>query len=316
MAVRGRMVDPCAIPIATPSLSIVIATYNDWGPLNLCLQSLAEQSDAPGFEVVVVDDGSNEIAPEFIRNWTGRFPMTIIRQAHQGIPVARNLGIENSHGAVLVFVDADCKLQGECLATLGARIRENPERNYFQLRLIGDCFRLVGRSEELRLSTIQNHMLQPDGHIRYLNTAGFAIRRNRAAITGGLFNPSALRAEDTLLMVNLMQNGELPWFVNDAVVQHAIPLSLCACLLKDMRSAYLERSAYQIIATKGIKFRVSHRERLCMLRAMWKTSAQRPIGRLAWFALAVRQALRLAILPLDASGLRLTSRASATIILI
>jgi glycosyltransferase involved in cell wall biosynthesis len=305
------MVNPCAPPFSTPPLSIVIATYNDWGPLNLCLQSLSEQTDVPGFEVVVVDDGSDEIAPDFICGWTSRFPLTIIRQAHQGISVARNLGIENSHGAVLAFVDADCKLQSQCLATLGARIRENPERNYFQLRLIGDCSRLVGRAEELRLITIQSHMLQPDGHIRYLNTAGFAIRRNRAAIAGGLFNPSALRAEDTLLMVNLMQSGELPWFVSDAVVQHAIPLSLFACFLKDIRSAYLERSTYEIIASEGIKFRVSHRERLGMLWTMWKTSAQRSIGRLAWFALAIRQTLRLAILPLDASGLRLTSRVSA-----
>ena len=306
------MVDPSAIPISAPPLSIVIATYNDWAPLNLCLRSLGEQIDAPGFEVVIVDDGSNEIAPDFIRNWSRRYPLTIVRQAHQGIPAARNLGIENSRGAVLVFVDSDCKLQNRCLATLDSRVSENPERNYFQLRLSGDCSRLVGRAEELRLIAIQSHTLQPDGHIRYLNTAGFAIRRIPADIAGGLFNTSVMRAEDTLLMVNLMQNGELPWFVNDAVVQHAIPRSLFACFLKDIRSAYLERSTYDIIAGKGVKFRVSHRERVSMLRSMWKTSAQRSIGRLAWFALVIRQGLRLAILPLaDTSGLRLTSRVSA-----
>ena len=306
------MVDPSVIPTSAPPLSIVIATYNDWAPLNLCLQSLGEQIDAPGFEVVIVDDGSNEIAPDFIRNWSRHYQLTIVRQVHQGISTARNLGIENSRGAVLLFVDSDCRLQNRCLATLGFRISENPQRNYFQLRLIGDCSRLVGRAEELRLITIQSHMRQPDGHIRYLNTAGFAIRRIPADIAGGLFDTSVMRAEDTLLMVNLMKNGELPWFVDDAVVQHAIPRSLFACFLKDIRSAYLERSTYEIIAGKGVKIRVSHRERVSMLRSMWKTSAQRSIGRLAWFALAIRQGLRFAILPLgDASGLRLTSRASA-----
>ncbi len=128
------MVNPGAIPITTPALSIIIATYNSWGPLSVCLQSLAGQSEAPGFEVVVVDDGSKETAPDYILNWTSRFPLTIIRQAHQGISVARNLGIENSRGAVLVFVDADCKLQSSCLAVLASGIRENPKSDYFQLR--------------------------------------------------------------------------------------------------------------------------------------------------------------------------------------
>jgi glycosyltransferase involved in cell wall biosynthesis len=300
-----------AAEVNTPSFSVIIPVYNDWAPLDSCLRSLAEQSNAPTFEVVIVDDGSDEVASDAIRNWNRQYPMTVVRQAHRGISAARNLGIQNSRGAVLVFVDADCKLQYECLGTLEAKIREKPGRNYFQLKLIGDCSRLVGRAEELRLITLQSHLLQPDGHIRYLNTAGFAIRRIYANTAGGVFDPSALRAEDTLLMVNLMESGELPWFVGDAVVQHAIPLSLFACFLKDIRSAYLERSTYAVIAAKGIKFRVSHGERLSMLRAMWKTSGQLSIGRLAWFVLVIRQALRLTMLLSDASGIRFTSRVSA-----
>jgi len=77
------------------------------------------------------------------------------------------------------------------------------------------------------------------------------------------------------------------------------------CLRKDIQSAYLERSTYSIIASKGIKIRVSHRERLRMLLSMWKTSGQRSIGRSAWFVLATRQALRMIVLFLtDVSRLR------------
>ena len=38
-------------------ISIVIPVYNDWKPLNGCLQSLSRQRSAPSFEVIVVDDG-------------------------------------------------------------------------------------------------------------------------------------------------------------------------------------------------------------------------------------------------------------------
>jgi len=296
---------------SAPEFSVVIATYNDWGPLNACLRSLAEQTGAPRFEVLVVDDGSRETAPESIRAWNGQYPLTVVRQAHEGISAARNRGVQNSRGATLVFVDADCKLQKDCLAALATAMAKHPQRNYFQLRLIGDCTRLVGRAEELRLIIIQKYTRQPDGCIRYLNTAGFAIRA-RAEMAGEVFDPVALRGEDTLLLANLMQDGELPWFVDHAVVQHAIPLNLWQCFLKDIRSAYLDARTYDLIAAKGVKFRFTHRERLSMLRSMWETSAQRPIGRPAWFVLAARQALRLVMrLLTGVSGMRFHPRVEA-----
>jgi hypothetical protein len=192
----------------------------------------------------------------------------------------------------LLFVDADCRLQTNCLAALSSTIAESPHHDCFQLRLVGNCSSLVGRAEELRLISLQTHMLQPDGCIRYLNTAGFAIRRARVDIQTGVFDPVALRAEDTLLLANLMQGGELPLFVPDAIVEHAIPLSLMGCLRKDIRSVYLEGRTYDIIASRGVRIRVTHRERLRLLLSMWKTAGQHSIGRSAWLVLVGRQALQ------------------------
>jgi glycosyltransferase involved in cell wall biosynthesis len=274
-----------------PMFSIIVAVYNDWAMLDGCLQSLAGQTDAPGFEVILVDDGSTETAPEFVRA-TRCYPLAVIRQTHEGIPSARNRGIRTSRGMALLFVDADSRLRPNCLAVLSSTIVNSPQHDCFQLRLVGNCSSLVGRAEELRLITFQNHMLQPDGRIRYLNTAGFAIRRALVDVETGVFDPAALRAEDTLLLANLMQRGELPWFVPDAIVEHAIQLSLMGCLRKDIRSAYLEGRTYDIIASKGVKIRVTHRERLQMLASMWKSAGRPSIGRSAWFVLVMRQALQ------------------------
>ncbi len=277
---------------ATPSFSIIIAVYNDWVPLDECLRSLALQTNGPGFEVIVVDDGSREAVPEFIRRWIHGYALTVVRQPHAGVAAARNRGVQISRGSVLVFVDADCRLQANCLWALNSTITASPQHNCFQLHLVGDCSGLVGRAEELRLVTLQSHMLQANGCIRYLNTAGFAIRRARADIKGGLFDPAALRAEDTLLLATLIEGGELPLFVASAIIQHAVTLSLMKCLLKDVRSAYLEGRTYRVIASKGVRVRVSHRERLSMLLSMWKASGQHSIGRAAWCVLVARQALQ------------------------
>jgi glycosyltransferase involved in cell wall biosynthesis len=281
------------IKTARPQFSIIIAVCNDWAPLDQCLRSLAQQPNGPGFEVIVADDGSTEAAPDFIRRWTEYYPLTLIQIAHAGISVARNCGAQISTAAVLLFVDADCRFQPNCLISLATAIADFPQHNYFQLHLVGDCLGVVGRAEELRLTMLQEHMLQPDGHIRYLNTAGFAIRRTAVDIEKRVFNPVALRAEDTFLMATLMERGELPFFVPNATIQHAIHLSLMQSLRKDLQSIFLEARTYDLIAEKGVKFRVSYRERLAMLWAMWKASGRKSIGRRAWLVVAGRQGLRL-----------------------
>lgn len=272
-----------------PLFSVVIAVFNDWAPLEQCLRSLAQQENAPEFEVIVVDDGSDYAAPDCVRKWACRCPLRFARQSHAGIAAARNHGIRLSKGSLLVFTDADCRLRRNCLESLAAVIARSPRHDIFQLRLIGDCSNLVGQAEELRLSTLQKHMLQPTGCIRYLNTAGFAIRRARVNIKKGLFDPAALRAEDTLLLASVMQNGELPLFVSDAIIQHAITLSLMLCLAKDLRSACLEAKTDLMITSTGVQVRMRHRERLRILCSAWKASRH---GRSAWFILICRKTLR------------------------
>jgi hypothetical protein len=92
-------------------------------------------------------------------------------------------------------------------------------------------------------------------------------------------------------LADLMQAGELPLFVPDAIVEHYIPLSVVACFRKDIRSAYLERRTYDLIASKGVRIRLTNRERLRLITSMWKTARLPSIGRSAWFVLVARQAL-------------------------
>jgi glycosyltransferase involved in cell wall biosynthesis len=282
-------------PAKSLLFSIVIGVYNDWTPLNECLRSLEQQKDRPSFEVIVVDDGSADPVPDFIRDWSRHFALVLVRQPHAGVSAARNRGARISKGPILVFADADSRFQKNCLEALASTITKSPQHNSFQLRLTGDCSTLVGRVEELRLIALQNQLLQPNGCLRYLNTAGFATRRTHVDIEAGVFDTVALRAEDTLLLANLIERGELPLFVASAVVQHETPFSLMECLRKDIRSAYLELGTYDIIASKGVKFRVTHQERLRMLKSMWKTARRPSIGHAAWFVLVARQVLRLAL---------------------
>jgi glycosyltransferase involved in cell wall biosynthesis len=284
------------IDATVPQFSIVIPVYNDWEPLEGCLLSLNNQTADSVFEVVIVDDGSKEAAPESIRQFGKRFPLMVDRQQHAGIAAARNRGVQNSRGGILVFTDADCRLDASCLSVLKAAASALPQQKYFQMRLAGDSSNLVGRAEELRLLAIQGKFLQSDGCIRYLNTSGFAIRRSAMNTEPPLlFNPSAQRSEDTLLLTRLVQRGELPFFVTGAVVRHTVNMSIARCIRKDVRVAWLEAKTFERIAATGVKVRMKNKERIALLRYMWKASRQPSIGRSAWFVVVARQAVQRAI---------------------
>ena len=276
--------------------SVIIPVHNDWNSLDGCLRALAQQEDGLKFEVIIVDDGSEEPAPDSIRHWNNRYPLSVVRQENAGVAAARNRGIQDASGDILVFTDADCRFQPNCLSALAATITAFPQHSCFQLHIVGDCSNTVGRAEELRLIAIQDQMLLPDGHIRYLNTSGFAIRRSHFTLQEGrLFDPSILRGEDTLLLVALIQRGDLPFFVSSANVQHSISLSFTGCLRKDLQCAWLEGRTFEIIAATGVRMRMTNNERLRMLRTTWRLSRQPCRGRLAWIALVTRQLLERAI---------------------
>lgn len=276
-------------PEKQPIFSIVVAVYDHWDLLDGCLASLSKEPSS--FEVIVVDDGSHNAAPAPIVSWIDHFPINFVRQEHRGIAAARNLGSQSARGRVILFLDADSRVKQGCLKALADAVASSPQDGFFQLNLSGDCSMLTGRAEQLRLSAIQGYTLQPDGRIRYLNTAGFAVRRE---ILGKrlLFDPTVTRAEDTLLLAELSAHGVLPLFVHAASVQHIVPVSLLKCFKKDLRSGYLERRAYDLIRSKRIAIRISNPERLRMLRSMWRISAQAGIGRPAWFVLVMRQLLQ------------------------
>jgi len=274
---------------ASLQFSIVIPVHNDWEPLESCLRSLDDQTVCPGFEVIVVDDGSREAAPDSIRRRNKSDRFTIIQQPHAGIPAARNRGVQESKGDVVVFTDADCRFQPNCLSALAEALVSSPLQDCFQLHIIGDGSNLVGRAEKLRLIAIQEQTLQPDGRIRHLNTSGFAIRRSRLKGDPMLFDPAALRAEDTLLLANLIRSKELPLFVANSTVQHSISLPFWACLLKDVRTGRLEGRTSRLIQRTGVRVRMRNRDRVRMLASTWKLARNPSIGKRAWAILVTRQ---------------------------
>jgi len=101
-------------------VSVIVPTYNRVGLLREAVESVLDQTYRP-IELIVVDDGSTDETPEFLRKWrsshqTETFCIRILRQGNEGASVARNRGLRCSRGKYIQFLDSDDLLSKEKIA--------------------------------------------------------------------------------------------------------------------------------------------------------------------------------------------------------
>ena len=90
-----------------PTLSIVFATFNSGSYLDSFFKSLFLQN-LKNFEIVVVDDGSNDNSHKISLEWAKNFSnIKSFQQKNLGLSVARNRGIELANGKWIVLPDPD-----------------------------------------------------------------------------------------------------------------------------------------------------------------------------------------------------------------
>jgi glycosyltransferase involved in cell wall biosynthesis len=89
-------------------ISIVIPTYNRRHTLLRCLECLFHQ-DYPEdrYEIIVVDDGSTDGTKEEIETLNPTCGFRYLYQANMGPHIARNLGLKEARGDVILFIDSD-----------------------------------------------------------------------------------------------------------------------------------------------------------------------------------------------------------------
>ncbi|WP_448512015.1 glycosyltransferase [Photorhabdus laumondii] len=88
--------------------SVLIITRNRPERLEITLQSLVNQeaTEAP-FEVVIIDDGSDIDLRVITDKFVNHLAIQYIKTVHQGIAVARNIGIHTAKGEVIILTDDD-----------------------------------------------------------------------------------------------------------------------------------------------------------------------------------------------------------------
>jgi len=96
----------------TPKFSLIICGYNEEENLDTCIVSCLNQ-DYPkkDYEIIYVDNNSKDNSLKIAK----KYPIKVLIEKKQGPSEARNLGIKNSMGEIILFLDSDTKLNPKYL---------------------------------------------------------------------------------------------------------------------------------------------------------------------------------------------------------
>jgi glycosyltransferase involved in cell wall biosynthesis len=97
----------------TPSVSVIVPTYNRADMLPEAVESVRAQS-FDDWELIIIDDGSQDNTREVVAGMTdGR--IHYFHQENRGLPGARNAGIRRARGKYVAFLDSDDRFRSEKL---------------------------------------------------------------------------------------------------------------------------------------------------------------------------------------------------------
>ena len=209
------------------SFSVVIPTYRRCDTLFTVLDALAAQTTPPPFEVVVVDDGSNDATPHRLAAYRPPFPFRFFSQENAGPAAARNHGVREAAGRVVLFLGDDTVPEPGLLAAHAAAHAETrPHR-----------FAVLGYTtwpRDTRVSPFLHHINEyglqfgyrliadPDNvPFNFFYTSNVSLPRD-LMLAAGLFDTSFPHAawEDIELAYRLMRRGMRMLYRPAAVARH------------------------------------------------------------------------------------------------
>ena len=109
-----QMKYPNPEPLNNPLVSIVVIAFNEENYIGQTMESLKDQTYR-NFEVILVDDHSQDATLEIAKAYEHLFPLKIVQKEVRGCSRSRNFGAENAKGEIILFLDADITLPPDFL---------------------------------------------------------------------------------------------------------------------------------------------------------------------------------------------------------
>ncbi len=208
-------------------MSIVIPVYNVENYIRECINSVISQSYR-NIEIILVNDGSTDNSNEICKEYDLKYPyLKLITKKNGGLSDARNVGILNSTGEYILFLDSDDYWDDNNLIYyLVQYIEKSPNIDYIFFRykfyyqkkgkFIEPIFNIDGNKilGKTGLESL-DYILREMGNFQWYAWAG--IIRREFIIDNDLFFIKDRKYEDMLWTPQIFIKGKLIGFYNKSV---------------------------------------------------------------------------------------------------
>lgn len=221
-------------------ISIIVCTYNRDLYIGQMLERLARNTfPADRWEIILVDNNSTDRTASICASFQAAHPginYHYFLEKEQGLSHARNRGIQEAHGDVIVFLDDDAFVEDRYLENLERRLSEYPDAGAFGGR-IDPLFESGKAPAWLCPWTLSWVSALDKGDKVTLFTdkypigANMGLRKETLASCGGFSTrlgrtgKNLMGGEEKDLFLRVRRAGYKIYYFPDVRVQHVIPES-------------------------------------------------------------------------------------------
>ena len=112
--------------------SIIMPTYNRKNVISEAINSVLNQT-FPNFELIIVDDGSDDGTEDFIKNkykkYLNNHSIKYFKLDHKGVSAARNYGLSKASGNIIAYLDSDNQWNPRFLELMINALNKNSDSN-------------------------------------------------------------------------------------------------------------------------------------------------------------------------------------------
>ncbi|NVH52664.1 glycosyltransferase family 2 protein [Photobacterium damselae subsp. damselae] len=197
-------------------ISVVIPAYNSSSTIIKSISSVQNQKliDSTDLEIIIVNDGSTDnteyLVREYISNNSGN--IVIINKDNGGVSSARNLGIRESTGEWIAFLDSDDEWLPNKLQKQIDIIKSTSGVNFIGCARNGEVLSILGRKIETLYEASFHDLL-----VKMFPQTSTALVRKDILNTVGYYNETMTHSEDGELWLRICSKGGF-YYLPDSLV--------------------------------------------------------------------------------------------------
>lgn len=213
--------------------SVIVVNLNGSNYIDKLLSSISK-SNSSDYEIIVVDNGSEISEIKSLERIVNRYDRAHLIKLHRnfGPAFARNIGVKNSTGKILSFLDNDTLVHQNWLIEANHYFRQHPkvgliqcklllESNHNKIDYVGEYLGTNGfLVQTAKGGDVDNGQFNTPTKILAAKSAGMFIRRDVFESTGGFDDDYFIYVEETDLGWRTWLSGYEVHYLPSSIVFH------------------------------------------------------------------------------------------------